>query len=54
MAAFGILGYEKPEKMTNLDYSFMSYVSKYGKTYATVDEFHFRQSQYLKTVQRLD
>jgi len=35
--------------LTSMDYEFMSFVTEYGKSYGTVAEFNFRQTQFAKT-----
>lgn len=37
---------ESAAVLKELDYSFMSYVSTYSKSYGTMEEFEFRQSVY--------
>ena len=38
------------EQLTEEDYQFISFVSKYGKSYGTKSEFEFRSAQFKKTL----
>ena len=35
--------------MTDIDYKFINYVSEYGKSYATVEEYKARMENFIKT-----
>jgi len=35
--------------LTDIDYKFINYVSKYGKSYATVEEYKARMENFIKT-----
>ena len=43
-AAIALLGFAAATPMTAIEYKFIQYVAKYGKTYATVEEYKTRMA----------
>ena len=43
-AAVALLGFAAATPMTATEYKFIQYVAKYGKTYATVEEYKYRMA----------
>jgi hypothetical protein len=44
-----MIGAAQAAVMTQEDYDFMTFVSKYGKSYGTIEEYNFRLEIFKKT-----
>lgn len=48
-ATLALLGAASAMPLAENDYEFMNFITKYGKSYGTVEEFNFRAAQFAKT-----
>ena len=48
-ASLALLGAASATAMTENDYKFMNFITKFGKSYGTVEEFNFRAALFKKT-----
>lgn len=48
-----LAAYAVARPMTSDDFDFMSFISKYGKSYATIEEFNLRLAVFAKTAEAI-
>jgi len=48
-ASIALLGVATAMPLSDNDFEFMNYITKFGKSYGTIEEFNFRAEQFAKT-----